>query len=302
MPRRPAPPACRWPALFLALAMNALPAAAQGVPAIPEVLRDMPLAGQMCKNEKLGTGAGGAIRPERGVDMGCALPASAVAGFLQRPGATVIDTREEPQYAQFHLASAMRLDPASVRLKPYLRDKPLLLVGDGKAERELYAACGSLKAQGFTSVQVLQGGMSAYVAKDLPVVARSVPPSLKLAQLEASEFWAESQFAQNLLVVLDSPKISEMVPMATSSANASPQALAAALDRRRKESKTPLASVIVAIDAPMSDTTFRDYVRAVSPMPLLVYSQGAEPLARFIKSQQAIWAAHARGPKQPRCG
>lgn len=270
--------------------------------ALPEVLRDMPLAGQMCKNERSDNSTGGGARSDSPADMGCALPVSGVAAFLQKPGAVVVDTRQESPFAQFHLASAMRMDAASLRLKSYLKDKPVLLVGDGKGERELYAACGALKTQGFRTVQVLHGGMPAYLARELPVVGSSLPATVDLVRLDAAEVWAESQFVQNLVLTAGSSKTAELLKGFATPVGDGPQALATAVERRRRDAKTPPASVVLVVDATLTEASFREYARAVAPLPLLLYGQGAEPLAKFLKSQEAVWAAHTRGPKQPRCG
>ncbi|WP_398492816.1 rhodanese-like domain-containing protein [Variovorax sp.] len=279
------------------------PASAQPDSGLPPILRDMPQSGAMCRNERLpGIAQSGGARAEGGMEASCALPVLGAQAFLQKAGAVVIDTRHEAEFTQFHIVNAMRIDAQSIRLKPYLRDRPLLLVGDGKSDRELYGVCGRLRAQGFKSVQVLMGGMAGYLAKELPVAGRSVPDAFEAAQLDPAQLWAQSQFPESLVLVVNGAPTAELLPLASQVADSTPRAIAAAVERRRKEHKTVLANVTVALDGAMSEATFRQFSQAVAPAPLLVYAGGATALKGFLRSQEAAWAAHARGPKQPRCG
>jgi rhodanese-related sulfurtransferase len=292
----------RLPLAALLAACSALGAGAQSNSELPSILRDMPQSGSMCKNERLpGAAMSSQARPG-GVEAGCALPASGVGGFLQKGGAAVIDTRHEVDFAQFHMANAMRVDAATIRSKEYLRDKPLLLVGDGKSDRGLYAYCGQLRARGFKSVQVLTGGMAAYLATGLPVSGRTTPSAFEAAQIDPAQLWAQSQFSESLVVLVNSPATAELLPLASRVADAGPQAIGSAVERRRRERKGVLANVTVVIDGPLTESAFRQYSQAVAPTPLLVYSGGVVALKGFLRSQEATWAAMARGPKQPRCG
>lgn len=278
-------------------------ASAQTDSGLPPILRDMPQSGSMCKVERpLGATQSGGGRVGGGLESGCALPISGATAFLQKSGATVIDTRHESDFLQFHIANAIRLDAASVRFKTYLRDKPLLLVGDGKSDRELYGACGQLRAQGFKSVQVLMGGMAGYIAKELPVSGSGAPDAFESARLDPAQLWAQSLFPEGLVVVVNSPASAALLPLAPRVADATPQAVAGAVERRRKEQKSVLTNVTVVFDGALSEAMFRQYSQAVAPTPLLVYTGGAAALKGFLRSQEAAWAAHARGPKQPRCG
>jgi rhodanese-related sulfurtransferase len=299
--RRTTPFAVALPAMLLCAS-----ALAQTDSGLPPILRDMPQSGSMCKNERLpGASLSGGGRADGGLEAGCALPASGAAAFLQKNGAAVIDTRHESDFLQFHIANAMRVDAASIRLKTHLRDKPLLLVGDGKSDRELYGACGRLRAQGFKSVQVLMGGMAGYLAKELPVSGPGAPDAFESARLDPAQLWAQSQFPESLVVVMNSPASAELLPLAprvSISSDTALRALAGAVERRRKEQKAVLANVTVVVDGAMSEAMFRQYSQVVAPTPLLVYTGGAPALKSFLRSQEAAWAAHARGPKQPRCG
>ncbi|WP_431112937.1 rhodanese-like domain-containing protein [Variovorax paradoxus] len=286
-------------ALLAACCMGAV---AQNHSELPPILKDMPQSGSMCRNERLPGAALSGHARQGGVEASCALPVSGIGSFLQKGRAAVIDTRQEVDFAQFHMPNAMRMDAATIRSKEYLRDKPLLLVGDGKSDRDLYAHCGQLRSQGFRSVQVLTGGIAGYLAAGSTVSGRTAPSAFEAAQLDPAQLWAQSQFVESLVVVVNSPATAELLPLASRVADAGAQAIGSAVERRRRERKGLLANVTVAIEGPMTEESFRQYSQAVAPTPLLVYAGGSVALKTFLRSQEAAWAAMARGPKQPRCG
>jgi len=276
--------------------------AQQGASALPEALRSMPRAGESCKNETVAAVAQSEARARDGsAELACI--ANAIdARNASKTQAMFIDVRQQGQFQRFHIPGSANLPAGSLVHKPTLKNKEILLVGDGKTERELYSVCGQLKQSGFSSVRVLAGGMASYVASGLPVNGKA-PAAHELAGIDAAQLWAEGQFAENLLVIADkSPGYSDYLPYAVGVAAATPAALAAVLERHRKEVKRPVAAVVlVGIPVP-SEPSFRQLAASIAPVPLLFYADSASALKSFVATQKAVWAAQARGPKQPRCG
>jgi rhodanese-related sulfurtransferase len=276
--------------------------AQQGASALPEPLRNIPRAGESCKNELLTTATQkNALTGGSPTDLAC-VATSADARELPRSQAMVIDVRHQSEFQRYHVPGSINLPARSLAYKPALRSKEVLLMGDGRNERELYSVCGLLKQSGFLSVRVVAGGMISYLAGDLPVSGRA-PASHELARIDAAQLWAEGQFAGNLLVVADrSPGYSDYLPYAVAVASATPPALAAVLDRHRREIKKPVTAVVLVGAQISTESSYKKLAASIAPVPLLFYADSASALKNFVSAQKAIWAAHARGPKQPRCG
>jgi rhodanese-related sulfurtransferase len=284
-------------ALLLAgLPALAVMAQAQG---LPQALVGVKQADGVCKNDSPNKTP--AAADTTALDAACTLTVAGWDAFMARPGALVMDTRTEAQYAEFHAPGALRMDASSIRYKSYLRSKPLLLTGNGKGDRELYERCAQLRAQGFPNVQVAVGGMAAYVVAGKPVLGR-VPAAVEMARLDPSQLVQEAYFPQNMVVMLGSSAASEYVPYAIGLNDSKPEALTALVEKRRKESKAAVASVVLVLSRPLSEEQHRSYLQAVKPSSLLFYGDSVEMLAKYTATQKAVWAAHARGPKQPRCG
>jgi rhodanese-related sulfurtransferase len=98
-------------------------------------------------------------------------PAEAVM-LINRSNAVVVDVRDDTEFATGHIADARHIPLAQLaeRIKEIQRykDKPILVncqVGARSAK-----ACDILRANQFTQVNNLQGGLSAWLQAKLPVV------------------------------------------------------------------------------------------------------------------------------------
>ena len=287
--------------VLAALLLAPVVAWTQGNNALPEPLQGMPRAGESCKSE-----AATARAPAQGArsepSLACMAPAGAVQASVASGTLTVVDARLESEFQRFHIAGALNVHPDSLLHRPALRAKPLLLVGDGKNARELYAACARLRQAGFASVRVLAGGMTGWVNDGLAVRGRA-PLAQELAALDAPQLWAEGQYPDNLVVVAGKATgYTDHLPYAVALDALSPASLAALVQQRRKEAGAVPAAVVLVSALVVTDDTYRKLAAAVTPAGLLVYSGTPVALAQFVASQKAVWAAQARGPKQPRCG
>lgn len=276
----------------------------QGSAELPGPLRNIPRAGESCKNDMPDVAATRTFRAAAAPATGltCMVAMSKVRGDIESGGILVVDVRHDSQYQRFHIPASVNAPATSLVHKPALRGKALLLVGDGKGERELHSACSFLRQSGFSSVHVLAGGMLSYLVSGAPLRGRAPSPH-ELADLDAGQLWAESKFSENLLVIAGSAAgYSDHLRYATAVNPLTPATLAAVLDRHKKETKGAVSAVVLA-GAPVSDeANYATLATAIAPVPLLIYRESAAALGRFVADQKASWTARARGPKRPRCG
>jgi rhodanese-related sulfurtransferase len=270
---------------------------------LPAALQGVQPAGSCRKESPLAPGVPGSDAAVAEPDLACRLPVSDLVAWRQRPGTTVVDVRSAQEYEQAHIDGAMHAPLGRLATLGFLRQQTVVLVGSGKAERELYVACARLKAKGFGAVSVLQGGLAQWRAEGQPVLAREETP-LRSTRLSTAELWAESQFDANL--VLATPvqaRVRGQLRLAMAVPDAKPATLQGMLQRRRKELRNaPLAAVVLAVEPGIDEEALRGAQVAIAPVPLLVYTLPFEQFSREMAQQKALWASHARGPKQPPCG
>ncbi len=233
-------------------------------------------------------------------DLSCAIAPVELSGLVKHPDTVIVDVRPAADYAAFHLNGALNLTAAELRTKPYLRGKAVVLIGDGKAERERYIDCARLKANGFKQAKVLRGGMPAWLSSGQAILGRA-PDAASMGLLSPGELWAETQFNANLvLLTADRKGLSHEWPSATTIPDASLAAIQAALKQRGN--KSPLASVVLVTADDKVAASLPGLRQAVQPVPLLTYTGPADAYTRQLAQQQAVWDAQARGPKKPMCG
>jgi rhodanese-related sulfurtransferase len=303
-------PTC-WQALRRVLPIGLLAtcsAFAQTQPGIPmpEALKNIKPAAGVCLREaavspkaRVFAKADEAARP----DLSCAIVPAELSRLLKRPDTVLIDVRNATDYAAFHIEGVLNTTVSELHIKRFLRGKTVVLIGSGKAERELYTACTRLKTHGFRQVKVLHGGMPSWLSFGQAVLGR-VPNAAQLARLTPSELWIESRFDANLLLVARSQEeIQRQLSSSMLIPDESPAAVQAAIERRRKQpKKAPLAAVVLVTAAGSDNETVQRLRQAIQPIPLLVYTNTADAYAHQLAQQKAVWAAQARGPKQPACG
>lgn len=304
------PSARGWRRALCALTIAALQCDASAVAQVatgdklPEALKEVRAATGACRRDDVLAGASGTVAvPEVEPDMGCAIPVTELQSLLVRQSTTLIDLRPSADHQMYHIESALNLNLSELLSKLYWRNKTVVLIGSGKAEREIYSVCARLKQSGYQQVRVLRGGMPLWLTHNQPVTGRA-PSAQQLARLSADEFWLESQNPDSL-VVLDKVQsalqgdlsFSVVLPQTTG------EAIKGVLEHRRKALKSAaLSSVVLAAAPAVTDEQIQKIQQAILPVPLLVYADTRDAFVRQLAVQKAIWLAQARGPKQPGCG
>ncbi|HEY5998125.1 MAG TPA: rhodanese-like domain-containing protein [bacterium] len=131
--------------------------------------------------------AGAGLEPAGG-PADCFVPASVLRSRLQTAAAgkapILVDVRDAASYGRARIPGSINVPLFAVKTKPFLRQASFVLVNDGFEGRRLLEECGALREQGFASVAVLKGGLSAWAAVGGAIVGdgsalagvRSVPP------------------------------------------------------------------------------------------------------------------------------
>lgn len=295
-------------ALELMLIAGALPAfGATGTPsatslAIPPALKDIKRADGICSRDDVTPGEKRLAASGRNADLKCAITAQELVGSYGKSDTLVVDVRGKGEFVGYHIPNAMNLSLAELKTKDFLKNKAVTLVGNGKGEQELYAACADLRASGFGKVRVLRGGMMAWLAERQPVDGKA-PEPVQLALLTPEELFQETSFDANVL--LAAPNAGGMrshVPMAVPISGDTAGAIKAVLERRKKEQKhMAYASVVLIAGERYDHARLAETLAALKPVPVLVYAESAAAYSQYLATQKAVWAAYERGPKQPGC-
>lgn len=107
-----------------------------------------------------------------GKQGGAAISTSNLVNLINRENAVVIDIRDKKEFNLGHIAGAINIPYSQLdsRVSELEADKEKPVVVVCKMGQNSGAAGRKLKAQGFTNVRRLSGGMSEWTASGLPLV------------------------------------------------------------------------------------------------------------------------------------
>lgn len=276
----------------------------KGAKTVEEALKDIRPAGGICSKDDIPPSVAELTGRNADLpDLSCALSPAEARELAGASETVVVDTRTAGEFAGFHIGGALNMGARDVRVKSFLAGKPILLVGNGKGERELYVVCSELKRAGFRQVRVLKGGMPGWLADHHPVIGLAEPAAV-LVNLSPAQLWSESRFDSNLVLLTPGmAQFQKEFPKAQVVREINIESIKGILDKRSRDRKAPpVSSIVLVAGNELKRDAIDGLVQGVKTAPLLVYSDSPESLRQHIASLEAVWRAQARGPRQPKCG
>jgi rhodanese-related sulfurtransferase len=122
------------------------------------------------------------------------MPTESVLSMLKkRQEILLVDIRDRGAFDRFRIPGSIHIPLYALKTKPFLKDKPLVLVSEGHPNLALEQACKDARAAGFSKTSILNGGLRSWLQKKGPIegdafAAREVncvPPRVFLAQKDA---------------------------------------------------------------------------------------------------------------------
>lgn len=233
----------------------------------------------------------------------CLVSVSDLQAWRAKPQLLVVDTRRAGEFEDLRIAGSVNVPPFALVTKRFLRDRPLLLVGDVAGEKRLVDRCEQMHAAGFAEVGVLEGGLrtwSRHVGR--PIGESSANHALgrvAAKDLEQGDRWlvidtsssaspAEREVAGRLL----------RVPLHDEAT------FRASVERAvRKQSRFGEAPFVVLADTDGSRVGELQGIADELDVPYaFVLEDGLASLRSFRTKQAKIAASAARGCTLGRCG
>ncbi|MDD2740495.1 MAG: rhodanese-like domain-containing protein [Methylomonas lenta] len=236
-------------------------------------------------------------------DLSCAILASQLSTIVSNDkNLVLVDTRKKQDFTDYSIAGAMNTSVSDIKNKMFLRDKSVVLIGDGKAERDLYLSCAELKKMAFKDVRVLRGGMPTWLSGGYPVIGK-IPQLDQLGVLTSLELWSESQYDENLIVI-DHVKKEFQHELNTNNLinSLTLTNLKKTIEKRRSVlSSEYFSSLIIITTTNLANNNLAKLRKDLVPIPTLVYLGTLEEYKLQLSQQKAVLLARDRGPKKPGC-
>lgn len=94
---------------------------------------------------------------------------SVLPQFSQKQNTLLIDVRSHAAFEKFRIPGSMNIPLHALKAKPFLKDKPLILINKGFEYLSLERECLRLQEIGFKQVKILKGGLNAWKANGGPI-------------------------------------------------------------------------------------------------------------------------------------
>lgn len=269
---------------------------------MPEALKNIPQAKASCmKDDLVEKTPALSQRTLFKADLNCAITLEQLLNMFSKSSEPVfVDLRSKSDFMRSHIDGSLSMSSSELRTKSFLRNKLVVLLGDGKAEAELYELCSELKNSGFKQTKVLKGGIGTWILDKRPV-SGITPDYIDLSSLTAAELFQESKSINSVILTWgNGAKLLNVLP---SESIALPDGENAIRDYLQKSKKTKdTRNILLVVDEKFDKNRLAELAKLASPRPVFAYMDTEKNYRAFLQTQKLMWAKQAKGPTKPRCG
>jgi rhodanese-related sulfurtransferase len=268
---------------------------------LPLALQQLPAATGVCRRDDAIALADPLGLPAQfaKLDLGCGRTAKDALTLIANPNSVLIDVRTATEYQNFHANQAINMSRSEISAKAYLKNKDIILMGNGKMESEVYRTCTLLTQMGYPRVFVIQGGVTSWMLNGYATLG-NLTAAFDNVRLSAAELLIESRESENL-IYLDATRddMRAFFPSASTLKDASAEAISASV--KALKSKELLGIVLIGART-LTIEQIRLLQQAALPLRLVVYNGLATDYRKFLDQQKKTLVAQANGPKKLGCG
>jgi len=115
-----------------------------------------------------------------------------------------IDARDRGAFEKFRIPGSIHIPLYALKTKPFLKDKPLVLVSEGYPNFALEQTCKGLRDAGFTKTSILNGGLRYWIQKKGPIEGDAFAQN-ELSRLPPRDFFAQKDSPEWLVITVSRP-------------------------------------------------------------------------------------------------
>lgn len=235
------------------------------------------------------------------IDLSCFISA-ADAYVKYKAGWLLVDVRKRLEFDAFRVPQAINLPAHTIVSRSFLKNKKVLLMGDGLDTDEISLACSKMKQAGFTSVFAVWGGVVAWAQSGLPLEG-NILQGTRLASISMDQFYKTQNSDYWSLIELSVDKKTELSTFFPNiqvlEKEQSIYDVANEMSMRNGQSK----KAILLIDE--EGRSYSKYLRGSykSKVPIFVLDGGLKAYRKYLKQQQRqkAFALH-RQERKATCG
>jgi rhodanese-related sulfurtransferase len=161
---------------------------------------------------------------------------SVLSVLKKRQEILFVDVRDRGAFDRFRIPGSMHIPLYALKTKPFLKDKPLVLISEGYPNLALEQTCDGLRAVGFAKTSILNGGLRSWIQKKGSVEGGAFA-ALEVSRVSPKHFFAQKESPGWLVIALSGSA-------AGSSSTMIPRAIALPWEGNPREFASALKAVI----------------------------------------------------------
>ncbi len=124
---------------------------------------------------------------------------SVLQNLKEKQQVTLIDVRNEKEYEEIRIPGSVNIPLFAIQTKAFLKTSNLILLNEGYSYSSLEQECKRLRNSGFTSVAILNGGLTYWKEKG-GVLEGNVFKQKELNKVPPGKFFAERNYKNWILI------------------------------------------------------------------------------------------------------
>lgn len=214
----------------------------------------------------------------------CLVTVSTIKKSKPMTNALFIDVRNNHTFNEKHIPNSINIPLQLTATKAFLKNKDIILVGNGWNEPSLIQKCKQLKTKGFKSVKVLTGGIISWFKSDKTLSKRT------LISLSSKEFF-DNKVEKKFVPLVISGENRKQINLTLPHAKIAPVKVTKRqlLDKLNRLGKGINPVVIFSDTLPAIDAAINDYLK--KPLRKIYYFEGGFSTYKKVDELNKMTAA-----------
>jgi rhodanese-related sulfurtransferase len=137
---------------------------------------------------------------------------SVLSMLKKRQEILFIDVRDRGAFDRFRIPGSIHISLYALKTKPFLKDKPLVLVSEGYPNFALEQTCDGVRVAGFTKTSILNGGLRYWIQKKGPIEGDAFAAQ-EVSRVSPKDFFLQKESPHWLVVIVSGPTASASQPL-----------------------------------------------------------------------------------------
>lgn len=236
----------------------------------------------------------------------CLISAQQAHEGLRRQEIVLIDVRRSSEFEKYQISGSLNLAPFSIKAKPFLKNKRVVLVNEGRHLAQLESLCNRLIGDGFKQVSVMAGGLYAWHQAGYPIAGERLEIG-RLSLISPTELIASLPERDWKFIDLDRslPSLANLLPASSViEYQADNEAFISAVNQANSEFNDHSLPGFLVVNGKGDDYKSVERLLHLTDAKNIFYlAGGITELKRTLNTHSSLISRVAKGFEEPhRCG